>query len=624
MGNNLTNLINYQLSDDIKQLQKELNDIIAETEDYYSLIYDNLPQIERNIKLTKEETEILIQYFIDVSNQQGGSEERKLISESLTHIENNLKQINHLLLDQKDINKILNLFLVGDDAEEEISFSVLLDLIEETTEVLEEVEIISLNAIIFSAKLEEQAQGFGVISNNIHNISLGIEKEFLEIGRLIDDLAQWHNEFRDNISNIANRQDEIAKDYINRVDGLFSDVTESVQGVNLVLTDLLNNVIEVVNPFEELMALIQGQDIIRQNLENISKSLEVVNDKHNKFLELLNTEEQLKKEDVLNYIYFINQGTNLLEKLGENAFGELFKSLDEIVAKIDKLLVSLKEVSNDTENLTNYFSSKVEDSDNGLVDNIFADVFNFSAQFIEVLSEIKDLSAELNQSEIEEDFSQLETKINNVNRQLDRLNKVEVLARIELARLDTGNNDFGAQIESVVDNVSQAVSGNTDSFLKLKKKLIDDLDEFDQIMAENRKQISQGLGEVEVSLEELKVTNDIINQAVLALFEEIKNLEAELKDIYNKLKSTDSLRDKGADALELIKNISQATEIEKNKFFSEFGVESWQLSDDDLKEIESNLTTFLEIKTIDSFLNETKTKDTIEDVSEVEGELTLF
>ena len=618
MERNLAQLIDAQLENDIKELVSSLDDIIADTEDYYELIYDNLPRIERNINLTKEETEILIQYFIDVADKKDLAEQ-KLISDSLKQIESNLKEINQLLLDQEDINEILNLFLEDDDSQDELSFTVLLELIEETNEVLEEVEIISLNAIIYSAKLGNEAQGFGVISNNIHDISLQLEEEFAGIRGLLDKLSQWHNQFKGNVKNIVKRQDEIAQDYITQVEDLFTSVTDSVQGINLVLKDLLNNVMEVVAPFEELMALIQGQDIIRQNLENIAKSISLVDEKHNHFLELVEGEADLEKEEALDYIYFINKGTTLLTQLGENAFAELFKSLDEIVNKINVLSDSLEEVKNDAENLTNYFYTAETEIEDGLVDSIFADISNFSNQFMEVLSDIKESSLKLNQSELENKFFQLEKGIDNVNTQLDRLNKVEVLARIELARLGSDGQDFGKQIENVVDNVIASVGDNTDSFLKLKDKLMTDLDQFDEIMKGNRQQIEQGLEEVEVSLEELEVTNDIINQAVLALYKEIESLENELNEIYDKLKQTDEIKNKGEEILDLIEKISNKAESEKDKFIAEFEIESWELENDNLKDIVNNLTTSLEIKTVDQFLEQ---NDEPEDG--VEGELTLF
>ncbi|MCK8823890.1 hypothetical protein [Fuchsiella alkaliacetigena] len=627
-------VLKQDLLSKIQQVINEMKSIINETEEYYGIIYENLPVIEQNIELTKQETTILIDYFIDIEKApaelkteaefQKQTQEKKLISQALNKIQRNFKKINRLLLNQEEIDRVLELFL--NENEEQISFKALISLINETRNILEDINVISLNAIVFSSKLGEEGRAFRVVSDNIHQISAALEKEFANVKELLGTLLDWHNSLQLNIEDIVTNQEKIAQNYIVNLEETFSSVQESIQMVNGILTDLMNNVTEVVSPFQGLMTSVQSQDIIRQNLENINKSLAIIEKKYNNYL--LAVEDNEDSEVVLNYSVFISKGMDLISRLTERSFEELFILLDDIVIDVKNLLTALNDTQEDAKNLTNYLyheDLKVNEEDEaGAIDLIFEDIFSFANNFINILKNINNSIKELsnNKDLFNEKFSGLEETIEKVNNEVGGLNKIEILARIELARMKKDNSGFGQQIEEVIGSVEQKVSDNSEVFYSLKQELRGNLEEFEDIILNNQKQIDEAVLKTENSLEELGITNDIINQAVVALYKEVESLNEEVNKIYQKLQAAEDLKQTGENLLLLVEElVVEAKEIEE-LCLAEYGKEDWQLKNDDLKELVEQFTTYLERDTAQEFLSEESLDEV--DTGSAGGDLVLF
>ncbi|MCK8816817.1 hypothetical protein MWH28_05455 [Natroniella sulfidigena] len=617
--------LNQNIAEQFKLLIDDLEEVIVDTEDYYQLIYETLPEIEQNIELNRQEIAILIDYFINIEevdaikdlDLEGRDLESNLVSKTLAEIKKNLKEIDRLLLDQEQMDQILSLFLTTEDGRG--SFSDLLELMGDIKMILEDVELISLNAIIFASKLEEDGTGFRVVSNNIHQISSVLRNEFEKITAILSQLSNWHQNFQASVTEIINRQEEVVKEQVGQVDNVFLKVRESLQTVNQILRDLMDNVTEVVAPVQDLMVQIQSQDLIRQNFENLIKSLQLIANKYQVYLELGQQNPSLER---LDYIVFVRKGLELLEQLSINTFDELFMSVDQIVEGMDSLLDSLAEVEDDAQNLAEYFSvgDLVDQQEHGMIDVTFETVHNFTVGIVKSLVEIDQFVDKLSGDKklFNDNFFKLGNSIKKVAGQVNRLNRVELLARIELARIEQRDSGVGEQIEDVVTEVVETVEQNNKLFYELKDELLTDIDEFDRIIVDNQTQINQAATEVEDSLEQLEMTNEIINQAVLALSDEIKNLKEELFEISKKIKSTESLKNKGAEVINFLQRIINLAIEEEDKNLAMLGKDSWEINDEQLQELVAQFTTYLERDVAQEFFA------TEDEGNSAAGELTLF
>lgn len=610
---------------DLRSIEDKLQGLIDNTEHYYGVVHESLPVIERNIELTDQETSMLINYFIDsddLSPAEGQQEEPFLMAEALQQIQDKFQEISEFLLNQEEINQMLGHFLGKTQSHD--SFENFLQRIQEVENTLSEVNDISLNAMIFSARLGDSGRGFGVISDHIHQASTFMDQEFSMVDEQLEALQQWQQGLVDNVEQIVSTQEKAVQDYIQQIDDTFSQVIQSIQAISKILRNIMQNVNEAVSPFQELMTFIQRQDIVRQNMENTIKCLSQVEEKYSKYHQLVQG-EQTDSRDILDHIAFIERALGLLEQLMGRVSSELGESLDDISGTTDQLVQSLEEVKEDSRQLTSYLAgeSMIRDGveDLSMVDYTFSSMFAFMNEFLDLLKEIKTRAEYLtaDKETFNSSITSLEQSMGKIYTRINLLKKVKTLARIELARMGQQDHAIGKKVESVVEEVSERIESNQEIFNNLKTSLNKDLSRFDQIIAGNQEQINRAVDEVDVSLEQVKATNDIIGQAVVALNKEIETLHQTVNQVYQRLKGVEELKEKCQEIyLELSDALARAQQ-EKEYTFEHYQVEDWEEKSEELVELFNLFTSYLERSTAKSYFGEQDL-----DEGSGEGELTLF
>lgn len=606
----------------LEMAEERLDHLIKLTEDYYQLVYDNLPAIERNIDFTEEETNLLINYFIEAHHDEQEDEEREeyLISQALQRIKSNFKKIREYLLSKKEIDEILEHFL-GDKSRES-SFDSFLQKVKEIEGTLQDVTDISFNAIIFSSHLGEKGQGFRVISDHINETSDFLEKRFLSIDSLLQGLIEWHQHLQENIEGIATGQEQAVEEYIGQADSLFSSLTTTFQEVSQILRNMINNAKEALSPFQDLMALIQRQDILRQKMENTIKALTLLKEKYSRYISM---KEDERREDTLNHAVFFSRALEMMERLAMMMNESLKESIADIASTLGDLLLSLEEIRDDAKSLALYLteekSIQYKDEKMSMVDYSFQELFTFMSTFVEILKEISALVQKINTNT--QDFSShinsMEKELGDVQRRVGRLNKIKLLAKIELARMDQKGSNFGAEIEDIVKDINRTVEDNRSAYSTLRKDLKNDLDNFDSIIVENQRHIDQAVVEVSTSIEQLTTTNTIINQAVNALNKEIHDLYESIAQVHQDLLKTTEMDETSFELLSLIADLNRSMTKEKEEILAKYQVQEWEERDDELLEIYDLFTSYLERFSAKEYLQ----KDDLDEGSE-EGELTLF
>lgn len=612
--------------DNLNFIIGKMGELINKTEDYYGVIHENLPAIERNIELTKQETSILVKYFLSAvenSDLQGDAETYLLIAHALKDIKNNFQEISKNLLDEREAQNILDLFIGNNGTG--TSFDSVVALINSIGAKLTDVSEISLNSIIFSSRLGNEGLGFRVISDHIYQTSMVLEKEFSLIGDLLKDIDQYYKSFQDMVRTIVDRQKEARKEYIGSLSSAFISLTNSINAISKILENLIENVEQVIKPFEELMVLIQRQDIIRQNMENNIKCLSILRDKYEEYMLCIEGSQggEANPERILDLLVFVNKGVELAEKITFSMSQQLEESLDEIKNTIGNTIVSFNSIREDAHNLALYFGKNQEPAFNnkGAVDLSFKEIFNFMDSFLVVLREISSSVKNLktNKDAFYDKFAMMEKSMDIVLNRASMLGKIKVLAKIELARMNMRDNAFGQQLEIVSDNVVKTLSQNNGVFANLKNNLKKDMESFEKIIVENQVSIDQALAKVDSSVESLKITNTIVDEAIHALDKEIDKLYHDLDQVNKRFQGADEIKSEILTICQSLGNAKVLINEEKEGIMARFQTDQWQEKDGELIELFNIFTSYLERFTAKEFFKEAS----LDEGSE-EGDLTLF
>lgn len=605
----------------LENAEEKLEHLIQMTEDYYQLVYNNLPIIERNIEFTEEETLLLINYFIETQKEKLDDQEEYLIAQALQRIKTNFIRIRQYLLSKQEIDEILEHFL-GDKSRQS-SFDTFLEKVKEIEGTLQDVTDISFNAIIFSAHLGEMGQGFRVISDHINQTSDYLEQRFLSIDTLLQGLIDWHEHLQENIEGIATGQEKAVEEYIGNADQLFHSLSNTFQEVSEILRNMISNARGALDPFQELMALIQRQDILRQKMENTIKCFRIIKEKYQYFHSLSWGEED--REAVLNHMVFLSRALGMIESLLQMMIDSLLQSVADITGTLQTLLTSLKEIRDDANTLSHYLTEEkileYQDEKLSMVDYSFQELFAFMGDFNTILAGISTQVNNItsNTDEFSQHINKMERELGDVQRRVDRLNKIKLLARIELARMDQKGSNFGAEIEDIVRDIDRTVGDNRKAYSILKKDLENDLDNFDRIIVENQRHIDAAVQEVSASMEQLQTANTIINQAVHALNKEVQDLYQQIDRVQDELTFTTRIEEQSQEILSLTAHLKKQVENEQKQLFRKYQIQEWKEEDEELLELFQLFTSYLERFSAKEYLQDTEYDEGAE-----EGELTIF
>ncbi len=640
--------INTQIRTDLSQYKNHLKQLIDETDVYYRVLHESIPIIERNIELTEQETNILMDYFVETSsstqeetqdeaqdhgsdNEQAGQLEGQdfLIIRILGELEREFQHIGSFLLNEGEIDDILKGFSTGKTSEDS-TFDKFIYLIKDIEKILLKVDEIAYNAIIFSARLGAEGKGFHVISDNLKRTSSTLSTDLSYINQSIDELGEWYDKFKDSIDDIVDKREQAVKQYIERLDTLFNSILESMQTISSLLRDLLKHVMASVTPFQELMNLIQRQDIVRQNLENLIETTGVIEGKYSDLCNFL--EGDPSQNVVLDHIVFVRKGLDLARQLEGNIREQLIFSLNDIKSITKSLMEDLSEVRGDAQHISDFLTGASSPEEikgdatsqgGGAVGYTFINLFEFLKDFTVVLDTISDAVLKLNEQKgsFDSTITKLSDDIGQIHKRVGFLKKIKLLANIELSRMTGESKAVGQNMDAVISQVDQKVSDNHKIFTDLKNELQQDINRFDQIIVENQTSINNSLDKVKYSKDRLETTSDIISKAVMALYKEIDALYQQLHKVDSQLQSTGPMDDLLEQMSHQLDEITQATKKEEEKILAHLEISDWEAKSTELKDLFSRFTTYLERVTAKSLFSDS---DEALDEGSSEGELTLF
>ena len=609
---------NYgSLNYDIGQQIDVLTTMIDRTEEFYGLISDELPTIESEIDDTVEETELLISYFTDSETRETEIEEGFQILEVLETLESKINRVYDSLSARENISEILESFVTDSD-QERTDFSQILNLIDELEDTLKKLNNLSINAIIFSVKSDQEGAAFRVISDEINDLASEIQSEYETIKEQILNLKDWNDKFAQELEQLIATETKIANEYQLEIKEIFSKVLNSLQTTSNILRDFMEHVQEAVEPVYDILVLVQNQDIIRQNLENLIEILTTLKDE----LRAINS-KQMETKEILDRLVFIINTTQLSQRLMDNILQQLNESLFDIKNKFLEMKNDLLGIEEEGAQLVDFFAGEKEQQEENStsIDLIYQELIEFVPGLIEQLTKLEDKYQEIitDNDQFYNNLEGLQTGFSEIDQIADRFKKVEVLAKIEFTRVSSQDNSFIKNIEEAIENFIDSSQENQDLYFKLKDKLISDYQQFVELAEDNKSKISNSSEIISDSEDKLLLTKKMVKDAIQGLHKSVGDLISEILHVNDQLGEVQKLEDKGNKVIEFLNELEIESKELKEKYLDELGAEEWQENNQRLKELEEKFTSYIERKTAQEEITDMEI-----DTGSEGGELTLF
>ena len=609
---------NYgSLNYDIGQQIDVLTTMIDRTEEFYGLISDELPTIESEIDDIVEETELLISYFTDSQTRETEIEEGFQILEVLETLESKINRVYDSLSARENISEILESFVTDSD-QERTDFSQILNLIDELEDTLKKLNNLSINAIIFSVKSDQEGAAFRVISDEINDLASEIQSEYETIKEQILNLKDWNDKFAQELEQLIATETKIANEYQLEIKEIFSKVLNSLQTTSNILRDFMEHVQEAVEPVYDILVLVQNQDIIRQNLENLIEILTTLKDE----LRAINS-KQMETKEILDRLVFIINTTQLSQRLMDNILQQLNESLFDIKNKFLEMKNDLLGIEEEGAQLVDFFAGEKEQQEENStsIDLIYQELIEFVPGLIEQLTKLEDKYQEIitDNDQFYNNLEGLQTGFSEIDQIADRFKKVEVLAKIEFTRVSSQDNSFIKNIEEAIENFIDSSQENQDLYFKLKDKLISDYQQFVELAEDNKSKISNSSEIISDSEDKLLLTKKMVKDAIQGLHKSVGDLISEILHVNDQLGEVQKLEDKGNKVIEFLNELEIESKELKEKYLDELGAEEWQENNQRLKELEEKFTSYIERKTAQEEITDMEI-----DTGSEGGELTLF
>ncbi|OIJ10238.1 hypothetical protein BKP35_14140 [Anaerobacillus arseniciselenatis] len=609
-----------RLTKRVTGINQHLQQFIDQTEDIYGCIYARLPEIETEIALNAEEMEILINYFVynEMSDEEtvGNKNDAYRLAQLLHDMRDSFSVSIMNMFDEKKLSRTIERFLTNNDSSEVDGLEQLMQIIEEIKEHITDIEIVSMNAIIHSTRLGDRGKAFGVISENIKDFSNQIEGQYGVIYEHSAKLSSWKDAFTEKLSHMLKYSDQLSNIKVEEFQNLFNEVFDSLKTVSQLLREANYNIELAVKPVQDLMIAIQSQDLIRQSLESVTNCLNSIFEG----IDSVSLQAEEQYEDQLNFLTFVEKVIDL----SINLLLSIQDQIEQSLRKVEEPILTIKASLDDTyeeSSLVAEFLSGDRPNDNNTIEEIFIKVKGFIQNFKRELDTLKSDLVSFN--EIGDFFytemTQIEQQFNVIKNKVGYLQRLNILSRIELARLDGEVGAFGNEIERISERVINDVNKNEQFVIDLKATLSGDLNQFFEMLKTNEHMIETMYDTAQQSLQNLNMIQQLVLDAVQPAGETGKKLIEEVDYLTLKMNQGKEL----PSSLQLITNdlIELSEEVGKSKLatLEKANLQEWSTTDKELNEIIEQLTTYYDRVAASNVL-----EDEEYDVGDEGGELTLF
>lgn len=598
-----------EISDQLSVAVRRLHRLINITEEKYSYIYETLPLVEKDVALSGREIEILLRHLIF-----RGSAGDSVIKETLDEVMDEMQKVTANFLDQDLIQSMTEIFLQG-ESENGQSFSELGKVVTDVESSIDALRDLALNSIIYSIRLGSEGAAFQVISDRINYVALELGSHFNVMKPAIDGLNQWNVGFKNRLQAFIDYQTEFKTQHILQVKDKMSDAEAMLGAVSNLMADNLQKTQQAFGQVGQVMVMIQNQDIIRQNIENLIKCLNITREKQ--YLA-----ESGEQEHLLDYVVFADRVLRLTETLISN----VEESLLESMGGLQQVLREMAEVSADLELDTRYLPRFfVKGAADGQIPGAITTAFAIIKDQVENLLLARErIMAESNllrdkRQKYADLMSVVEKNLDAINRQGRALKKMRVLIKIELARVDLNSSFSVKSIVEAIDQVIETIDHNQQVFLGLRDFFLKNLNSFDEWLEVTAAKLCESGPVLEDIYERVELVQKLTCGAVLAMETEMLGIFANIKQVTGELAENSIMDQLILEATETIIRAQGMASQVKQQLFEHLGLSEWEEKEAGLREIRQQFTCFTERKALNALTGHGE-----QDIGGEGGDIVLF
>ena len=209
--------------------------------------------------------------------QQSGSNDQ--VAKVVTQIESQMGGCRELL--DRFAERHLEDARLGDAQRSKIGEETVgvLEVLEGVSGIARQTMMLSLNVSIEAARAGDAGRGFAIIATEIRKLASGVQTLSLDIRTRIEGLMRMVTV---DLQEQASRRERLEHDAIEKIRGTLSALTDNLMMLIAHQRDILQKVESenesIAGPIMDIMGSIQFQDIIRQQLEQLSRMAEMVGD----------------------------------------------------------------------------------------------------------------------------------------------------------------------------------------------------------------------------------------------------------------------------------------------------------------------------------------------------------
>ncbi|MFH0926681.1 MAG: hypothetical protein V1872_13790 [bacterium] len=377
------------------------------------------------------------------------------------------------ILKLKSITKDINYILKGEDSSFK-GIQALIELIEKikvnidnSYDTYMDIELLSLNSIIFAAKTEEGGTPLVEVAEALNRTSVQTLVVTENVMDKQKDLFNDYVNFKDFFQKLITFQAERLTNIPLRSEELYNSLIKAIKtGVDQ-LKDKIDKIQEVNRIIGNIMLDLQHQDILRQCIDHLVMSIEdMIALKFDEISSSLLDHQLNFYENLLVKSKVTNLCIKLLEDVGELVIEfieklkhHIFDIKDSLFSKVDRQLEDLKDRGD-------VLLTKETEKTLGAIEDMFLSLDQIKKDILETVNhttlkekEILDVVLRLDSK-----FKELEKGFQRLYRTTKKLKVININFHIEIARSESicQDNFITATFSDImqnIDNISEGISG---------------------------------------------------------------------------------------------------------------------------------------------------------------------
>ncbi len=560
-------------------LQKKLSNLIDDTEVTYTTLADIYPKLleEVNNGFARSDKQISL---IAAEGGNGLDALHMIMDKARLCIENAHSSFNDLSTEDARLLNILK---------ESIGrLDILEELINAITFNTEEMELISLNAMVVALKAGHEGGGFSHVTDELRRISgrtINDAKLLTQEGKQIQ---AYFEDVQTTADNISGQQDAIFSKFGQKLFEHFKTIEERLTAIVNFFTELRSRAEDIQTSLYTIMEAIQAQDLIRQTIDHIKLTLEKVQDIE------LEDNNQDHENLILDEYTFLEQVANLGAFLLDNISSTIMENHETFITGIHTIRETVEDIEHERDT---FVTRQIEggDYERGISQLLMESEEELGIMLRDTrkVPKLKQTMRTANSSFIGR-IQGLEEGFQNFANQIGRFRNINVAARIEVAKrqilkgMEATVHEMRELTDSIFGSVEQALSTTTE--------FIESAQEAEAGFKASYRQETVLVETFTSDIQQLYGKLKDTNNEIVSTMRSFSLFTYQFREIFgvtgNSAENLKALSLKARGIMELFEKTARNASARKDHIIKERGIETWEIHEQRLQETVQEFTIY--------------------------------